>query len=419
MAISSSKYVGVLSAANTASIGLVSFSNAGLVISGSEITATTEDVELAKKKTSYNGGDIVGFNSIDEVKTLFGPYSQEGYFATGYFSYIAPNGLFPEILYLKRYNSNSLVAEARKVFDSPTDFGSFTFLSVPDGSSVDDSNDLKDVAVFNSSSETRKMFVINWKKEDGGETEITDLTDFVKNNLSGLRGCCVVYGATDWSAFMPMAVLAAQNIATSGVLQFMFNRFTQPTDNDVPTVTSDELYNTLSENNINFLGRTQVNGQRLDFFQRGYATNGEDLTLQMAMNWIEQQTRGAIMNLFVTSVMPASNTSVLAIEGAIGTVMRSARDSGIVVPMESISDTIHRDIIREIVNDMGGSLDVVNQIEADLTISGFGYYVKLNGIRNLGNISGGRDEPYISYKVLYSYAGAIRFVSGEYKVVQA
>ena len=419
MAISSSKYVGSRSDTGTAQVGLVSYGNAGLVITGADM-GETEEPSLVDKRTSYMENGAIVSLSTGEVSALFGKNSPEYHFATGYFGYVAPNGLFPEILYFKKCNSANLVEEYEAALNQPTDFGSFTFLSIPDDSTstANDIDQLYAVASTNSASETRKMFVINYKKQTGNEAELTAL-EKVADDLSSIRGCCLVYGATDWSSFMPMSILAAQNIVTSGVLQFMFNRFVPPVaDLDVPTVTSDRVYERLATANVNFLGRTQVNGQQLDFFQRGYATNGEDLTLQMVMNWIEQQTRAGVMNLFINRVMPAAQSSVDAVENVLRQIMISAKDSGIVVPIQEVTDSIHKQVVSEIINGMGGALRDVETIEADLTINGYGFYVKLNGKKNLGNISGGHVEPSISYKVIYSYAGAIRYVGGEYKVTE-
>lgn len=421
MAISSTNYVGASVISNAQSAGFVTSNLTGLVITGASMGETSDGALLALK-TKFENYEPVSLTA-GEVEALFGTNSPEKNFAVGYYGYMSPNGMFPTSLYFLKYDPTDtgsghtgLVSAAEKAFGANVDFGSFTFLSLPRGSTDSDEDDVIAVAALNSGRENRKLYVVNFKKTDGSSSEIEDLKT-VADSLASAKGCCLVYGATDWSAFMPMAIMASQNILTTGLVQFMFNRFTPPTSDDIPTVTDDSTYSTLSSHNVNFLGRSQMNGQNLDFFQRGYATNGEDLTQLIATNWIEAQTRDGLMNLFLTQVMPATNSSVIAVEDSLSKVMTVVRDAGVLSTMESISEESHKTIVDEIIYKLGGTLDDVNTVELGLTTKSYGIVVKLNPKKNLGAISGGHIEPSISYKVIFAYAGAVRFISGNHKVI--
>ena len=416
MAISSTNYVGTSVKGNVQNVGLVMSSLAGLVITGASM-GETEDETLALLKSRFEAGEAVALTA-GQAEALFGSNSAERNFAVGYFGYVSPTGLFPTNLYFLQYDGTGLVSSAEKAYGLNLDFGSFTFLSLPAGSTDSDLEDVVSVANINTNKENRKLYVVNFKKNTGTSNELEDLKT-VANALAPAKGCCLVYGATDWSGFMPMSIMASQNIITSGLVQFMYNRFVPPTLQDVPTVTDDSTYSLLNGLNVNFLGRSQMNGQNLDFFQRGYATNGEDLTQIIATNWIEAQMRDALMSLFLTRVMPATNTSVIAVEGALSTVMTTVRDAGVLTTINEITDDIHRQVVDEIVNQMGATLEDVNSAEVGLLTKSAGIVVKLNSAKNLGSISGNKVEPSISYKVLFAYAGAIRFISGNYKVVAA
>ena len=414
MAISSTNYVGTSVQRNVQNTSLVMANLAGLVITGASM-GETGDETLAEIKGRFEDGEAVNLTA-GQAEALFGLNSAERNFAVGYYGYVSPNGLFPMNLYFMQYDGSGLVSSAEKAFGANLDFGSFTYLSLPAGSTDSDLEDVIAVANVNSSKENRKLYVVNFKKVTGYSDELDDLKA-VATALAAAKGCCLLYGSTDWSAFMPMAIMASQNIVTSGLVQFMFNRFVPPTKYDVPTVTDDSTYTLLSGLNVNFLGRAQMNGQNLDFFQRGYATNGEDLTQIIATNWIESQTRDALMSLFLSRVMPATNSSVIAVETALTTVMSTVRDAGVLSSLTTISDDAHRVVVDEIVNKLGGTLSDVNAAELGLVTRSAGIVVKLNSPKNLGSISGNKVEPSISYKVLFAYAGAIRFISGNYKVV--
>ena len=416
MAISSTNYVGADSErASGGSVSLVSSNLCGLVITGATMKdpGDTEDVsDLKKKYNAFNQDEAVSLTAA-EAGTLFGDKTSEHRFATGYFGYTTPNNLSPQTLYFAKYVGESPVAAAEHVFGLNVNFGSFTFLSIPDESTANDADDLqKVIAVANTNSGRlgRKVYVVNFQKTTGLSAEIDQVVT-VSDALRGAHKCCLIYGANEWSSFMPMAILAAQNIATQGLIPFMYNMFA----GEEPTVFDDSTYSILSAANVNFLGRTQRNGQNLDFFQRGYATDGTDMTESIVEDYLKEQITDSVLALFLNGVMPATTASTNRVENAISGIMNQAVVVGLVTNEVTLSTADQQKIASDLAQ-MGAPTEV-NGFVSRLTTYGYSSYVTILPKANLGDVSGNKAERSISFLVYYAYAGAIRYVSGAFKAV--
>lgn len=416
MAISLANYVGVGSElASGGTVSLVSSNLRGLVITGATMKSPgdpEDDSELMKKYNAFNQGEAVSLTAA-EAGVLFGDKSAEHRFANGYFGYTTPTNLSPQTLYFANYEGESPVAAAERVFGLNVDFGSFTFLSIPGESTASDADDLQDViavANTNSSRLGRKMYVVNFQKITGTKQERDEVVK-VSEALYGAHKCCLIYGANEWSSFMPMAILAAQDIATQGIVPFMYNMFA----GEEPTVFDDATYSTLSAANVNFLGRTQRNGQNFDFFQRGYATDGTDMTVSIVEDYLKEQITDSVLALFLNGVMPATTASANRVRNAINVVMNQAGVVGLVTTEVTLSTEDQQNIASDLAK-LGAPTEVAGFVSR-LTTYGYSSYVTILPKAPLGNVSGNKVEKSISFLVYYAYAGSIRYVSGVFKAV--
>ena len=165
---------------------------------------------------------------LDEVGILFGKDSSEYEFAKKYYNYISPTGNSPTLLSFSRITAGETPRDAFERVNMHTNaFGTFTFLSLPEGgsSAKSDLELLREVAALNASYQSKYLFVVNRPQSVSEQGVITygaaDVVEDVKE-FQDIPGVCFVYGATRESAYMPMAIAASTNYATGPVPCFMF-----------------------------------------------------------------------------------------------------------------------------------------------------------------------------------------------------
>lgn len=365
---------------------------------------------------SFNSGSVIAL-SLDEVLTYFGYESKEYEFATGYYSYTSPSGRFPGRLKFVKLNSGkSLVENFRDLDKETNDFGSFTYLNYSTESSSSDDNiedyltQLVDVALYNSQLDTKYLFVVNQKMRSGG----SDFYTAIKNcggvdgngNFAKLTGTCYVYGASDVSAYMPMAILASTDYQNGQVVNFMFKQFSY----ESPTVKDQIAYSALNQGLVNFYGQTQSNGQTLNFYQRGFNTNGTDTALYCNEMWFKAECETSLLDLLVSSErISADQNGVAQVKITVADACSKASNNGCF--MQKDASAADRKVIREIVNLSGGEEQDVEGIVVDVGTRGYSIYAYIAPLSDKERL-GRQEEKIIVYYVFYGTADSIRYVKG-------
>lgn len=352
--------------------------------------------------------------SLDEVKVLFGESSVEYKFAKGYYGYISPSGRFASSLQFTRVNTGTDPVQAFQNVNALTNqFGSFTFLSLPDSGESSASEtvscaELLDVAKENAKLDAKYLFVVN-DLYNGSNIETIVGTDAFQ--FKDISGVCFVAGGTAASAFMPMALFAATDYNGGQVTNFMFKQF--GTD-ETMTVTDDTTYRAFNTAvaPVNFYGLTQTNGQTFAFFQRGFNTNGVETSVYCNEVWFKSICETAILNLLLERErLDASPLGVDLVKLTVIDCCSGGISNGMFMA-KTPSDLDKRDI-REIVTRAGGTSAEVDSIFVDVATKGYAVYAHLiQSTDNLNGRLGNTKEKYIAYYVFYGTADSVRYVKG-------
>ena len=349
--------------------------------------------------------------SLEDTLTLFGATSKEYEFANGYYSYISPSGRFPSKLRFAKVSQGEAPIDAFKNVDKSTNaFGSFTFLTPDSGesstaSSTDDFlAELVAVASYNHTLDAKYLFVVNLKMMGGTQDAINAVEACEK--FRELTGCCFVYGSTDVSAYMPMAVLGSTDYQNGQVVNFMFKQF----GTEEPSVFDNATYTTLNQGLVNFYGQTQSNGQTLSFFQRGFNTDGTDIAIYCNEMWFKAECETGLLDLLLSSErLPADQVGITNVKLAVTDVCSIATRNGCFMQKElSTKDTRK---VREIVQLSDGDETDVEGIAADISSKGYSVYAYLSELSDPDKL--GRDsEKIIVYYVFYGTADSVRYIKG-------
>ena len=405
MAINSKNYVDI--STSYPKTDATSRAFGGMVLTPSSAIAQGPESPYAAVVAQYNSGLDIAL-SLDDVIAVFGATSQEYSFAEGYYSYSSPTGRFPSRLKFKKVDMGKTLVESFKDLDKATNaFGSFTFLPPTDQSTAVDSeyiDQLISVAAYNSSLETKYLFVVNQKAQDGGSDYQTAITNCAK--FKDFTGVCFVYGASAVSAYMPMAVLASTDYSNGTVVNFMFKQFPLET----PTVVDQTTYTAFNQGLVNFYGRTQTNGQTLDFFQRGFNTNGSDTAIYCNEMWFKAECETALLNLLMSQEkFPADQSGVSMVKLTVADVCGAAQRNGSFMSKAASKTDAHS--IREIVYLSGGEEQSAEGIVNDVSSKGYSIYAYLSEKTDTEKL-GKTSEKIIVYYVFYGTADNVRYIKG-------
>lgn len=408
MAINSKNFVDISTTFPKA--GATNRAFGGMVFTLSNALPQGEDSAYKSIVENYNNGQDIAL-SLDDVIEVFGINSKEYEFAAGYYSYTSPAGRFPSKLKFKKQDANKTLLENFTDLDRATNqFGAFTYLAPDDSSSstaeVDDDyiTQLHDVAEYNHSLDTKYLFVVNQRAKSSASDYSTAITNCAR--FGKLSGTCFVYGASDVSAYMPMAILASTDYANGQVVNFMFKQF----PHEEPTVQDQTVYSAFNQGLVNFNGRTQSNGQTLDFFQRGFNTNGTDTASYCNEMWFKAECETALLNLLVSSErIPADQNGIASVKITVADVCAIASRNGSF--MQKDASVADRKTVREIVNLSGGEELDVDGIIVDVGTRGYSIYAYLSETTDADKL-GKTAEKIIVYYVFYGTADSVRYIKG-------
>jgi len=385
----------------------------GLAFTATTTPAITDDNAVgysAYTKLSANG---VAYMTLDEVGAIYGVNSPEYRFAIGYYSYLSPSGRFASKLAFSTIQDGETPEQALKRVDETPDFsgfGSFTFLSLGgDGSSSDSSADessdidaLLNCANYNQTQLACKyLMVVNRKRGTlAAETVKEEAEKFSK-----IKGVCFVSGESEVSGYMPMAILGSTDYSDGQVVNFMFKIFSGET----PTVSDDTTYQDFNKSFINFYGRTQLNGQTMDFYQRGFNTDGTDTAVFCNEMWFKSACETALVNMLVgRERLSADAQGVDAVKLEVIDCCAAAVRNGMFMQKELTGKDLRT--IREIISASDGDSLDVDSIEADISSKGYSVYAYLGEDDHDGEWP--QKEKCIVYYVFYGTADSVRFIKG-------
>lgn len=398
MAINIKKYVDISSRFPTADVAGRSFG--GLVFTNK--AALPQSADMQEAYDVYEGGGVA-YLGLDEVGELFGLDSDEYKFATGYYGYLSPSGWFASRLaFAKVAEGETPVAAFTRVNELTNLFGSFTFLSLAGGGDSDASGDadieaLREVAAYNSGLDTKYLFVVNRVRGDMSKSDVIAEAEKFK----AAKGTVFLSGATSVSSYMPMAILGSTDYATGQVVNFMFKQFA----GEDPTVFDDSTFTDFNAANVNYYGRTQSNGQTLDFYQRGLNTDGQDTAVYCNEMWFKSECETRLMQYLVSNErIPADAIGVATVELLVTEACYGAVRNGTF--MTKANPTAASVLgLRQIVALIGGTPDIVDTILINIANSGYDVWGMLDT-----NADG---EPIIHYYVFYGTADSIKFIKGD------
>jgi hypothetical protein len=227
-------------------------------------------------------------------------------------------------------------------------------------------------------------------------------------DFNAFKGVCYMAGYDSASAFMPMALLGSTDFNYGTVVAYMFKQF----PGEVPTVTTDADYKTFNDSNVNFYGRVQTNGQSLDFYQRGYNTDGIDTSIYCNEMWFKSACESALMQLLLgRERLSADDTGVAFVSNTITEQCLRAVSNGAFMQKEASRTDIRS--IAELISTVGGTYEDAERIAADVGINGYSVFAMLKSPMNIADVMGKDKKEYtILYYVFYGTADSIRYIKG-------
>lgn len=389
MAISQTKYIDISSQIANSRIGNRDLS--GLVFTKSDMLSTAS---LSAKEKYGDNMEAVAL-SLNEVLNCFGATSAEYGFAKKYFSYVSPGGRSPRVInFAKVGPSETADAAFTRVSAKSDNFGSFTFLG------TFEFDDVAEALEVSSGKSNKFLGVYGEKVVYDQENKGYVYTNAIAHaeSLEGVAGAHFVIGADDYCAAMPMAILASINYdnGVNSTVNFMFRTF----GGETPVVDTDTDYDTLTEKNINFYGKTQANGKEISFYQRGFNLDGADVAVYCNEMWLKSAIAESFLNL-VTSVgrISANYAGASLIRNAIMKDVNQGVRNGTILPLKDL-DEEQMALVYQFTND--------DLAWSDVQSSGFWLDIVIEREGNTYKAV---------YRLVYSKGDSIRFMDGSHYLV--
>lgn len=386
-AISQNKYISIASSVIQASLGDRDLS--GLVFSRGTASGTGDYASLT---SDYNAGNVITVQSSMMADGVFGVESDEAKFAAKYFSYVNPSGRSPRALnFVKVGDSETPKNAFDGVLGNSNNFGSFTFLGDADDFEL---SALKEVYDENKTLNFQFLAV-------HGEV-FSDVATHIGNatTLGKIEGTHFVVGSDKYCAAMPMSIVASVRYTTSSAATcLMYKEFAGET----PVVDNDTDFGLLIEKNINFYGKTQVNGRQLAFYQAGFNLDGVDTACYMNEVWLKSQIITNFFNLMnEVERVPANYVGESMITSSVVMpAVNAALSNGVIMPGKNISEDMRATIFQ-----YTGDEDAVN----DILVDGYWYSIVIE-------LDDDNKTYRARYKLVYSKGDSVRFIDGSNTLV--
>lgn len=363
--------------------------------------------------------------SLNDIGILFTVNSPEYKLAERYYSFISPSGRVASKLTVALFRPAGHEEETpleafNRVRGETNMFGSFTFTSLNGGGDSSDETvadgleELRKVAKANGTDDTldtRFLFIVNDVRSSQAAEVVVQKVVGDGTVFDAVKGTCFISGYDEASACMPMAILASTDYDDGTVVNYMFKQF----DGETPTVKDDATYQKFNKANINFYGRTQSNGQTIDFYQRGFNSDGTDTAVYCNEMWFKSQCDTALMALLLSSERISSdNYGVDMVRSTVLEQCSKGIGNGMFMP-KSV-DPVELRNLRLLIANIGGTNDDVDNIVAGINSVGYSVYAYLAYVSPENDTKGqlgSSGEYIIHYYVFYGTADSIRHIKGD------
>lgn len=200
---------------------------------------------------------------------------------------------------------------------------------------------------------------------------------------------------------MPATILAATDYThVNGTVNYMYQQF----PNQVVTVDTNALANTLDPLHINYNGQTQKAGQKIEFYQDGYLADGTDIAVYANEIWLKDAMITEILNLEVAlEIIPANVDGLAQVEAVLQGVIDEGLNNGVIMPGKTLTNT-QKAYITQITGD--------NTAWQRVELNGYVLTVELSQ-----EIINGATKYIAEYTLVYSKGDSIRKVEGRHILI--
>lgn len=364
---------------------------------------TTDDCvsSASTLKTEIEKNGLVALEE-EQIKDLFGESSDVYKFAKRYYGYYN----------LSNRTASPLKVVKLKVEETPKDaliraagsdngFGSFVFIG------DFDENDLAEAYKENGKSNTGFLAVHcivagDIDDEQNGKYTVSSAANKCNTGgtFNGIEGLCVVYGHDKYTAAIPMAIFASTDYdGTNSVVCQMFKQH----DDEIPTVTNDADYKTLTKAHVNFYGTTQSNGKTISFYMPGYNVDGTDTAIYCNEIWFKSRCTTNLVSMLVENGrIPANDDGITMVKNVVLDACVPAATAGVFMAKTPTKEERRRITTFCAMDDYTDAQ--TESVVASIETNGYGVVAYLGK-----NVDGDR---IIEYYVLYGTADSIRAVKG-------
>lgn len=277
--------------------------------------------------------------------------------------------------------------------DGSNNFGSFAFLADLSDAQVDD------VAAWNHAQNVMFMYLV----PAADSTEATSLF----GRLAALSGAVVTLQNTagEFAHLVPGVILAATDYnRRNSVQNYMYQQFDL-----TPSVTENDLSNTLDAVRCNYYGQTQTAGQKIAFYQRGVMmgslTAPVDCNVYANEQWLKDAAGAALLGLLLALARVSANTRG---RGQVLTALQAVIDRALANGTISVGKPLNA-TQKLFITEVTGSDKAWHQVQA------IGYWLDCRMESYVTTDS--RTEWKAVYTLVYSKDDAIRKVEGVHTLI--
>lgn len=397
MALSQERYIKIKSSIASSSVGSRDFS--GLVITDSNTVTDAPDALV----TAYNKGDILTLHK-GEASLLFGSDTSNDIvkYINSYFSYVSPSGGVPLTIKIVKIldsdgetNDAKILGAFNRIALKTNNFGAFSIVTQTSPSV----NAIVSVASANAALGFAHLFSVSAYGTTGDYT-----AENMSTNLKNISGVVITYGG-ELASYTMLAWLAAIDYsAANSASNTMYKQFPVNTSNYNiidEIVDSDSLATTLDTYKVNYIGRVNINGGDVTFYQRGFNSNGEDTAVYCNEMWLRSSITEKFFNLVLDiEKIPANSTGAAMVQNIVAETAKEGIRNGSILVEKSLDDIDRVNIIQM----AGGVVEAFDEVQVN------GYYA-YTYIEKVGN------EFKASYNLIYAKGDAIRSVSGSNSLI--
>lgn len=278
--------------------------------------------------------------------------------------------------------------------DISNNYGSFLFLRALDLEQI------SDIAEYNAAKNIQFMYLVPC---------VADAAELYSTTLLSIGSVAITLvntPNTEYDEQIPGILMAATDYTRrNSTLNYMYKQVSGVT----PKVTSTTDADKYDKLRINYYGRTQTAGQKIDFYQRGVlmggATSPVDMNVHANEQWLKDQCTILLMSLQLSyGRLPANNAGIGIILSTLQTAIDTALYNGVISVGKTL-ETLQKNYITQITGD-----DLAWQ-----QVQTIGYWV--DATIETFVTEDGRTEYQCVYTLVYSKDDAIRRIEGTHILI--